>query len=532
MKDLFKKKKKISLALLLFLVVLLIRFQGFNWGGGYFFHPDEGNMARSITQMRVFDLNPRFFAYGQFPLYLAYFSGLLLNFISGGISGTVSYVQAVYLLRFFSALFSLAAIYLAYFLVDSLFEKERQKMNWLLIPLLAFVPGLIQSAHFGTTESLLTFICLGLVYLSLLIFQNGFKNKYVLVSAFLLAIGLASKVTALFFILPVALASIASWIREKRKEIWLVKIGSLIILTLIFFFIFCPYYFLNWPEALRILIYESKLASGQLTAFYTRQFWLTKPLVFQLQRIFPWVLGWPLFILGIWGLILNIFLLIKRKIKKQWWLFHLGWWPYFLFNIFLYTKWVRFMIPVLPFWVILAFWRITRITKKELAYFMVLISLIPGLIFSKIYWTTDIRLRATDWINQNLAPNSVILFENGNIVDLPSLDQNKFTTIGFNFYTLEESFGQQEKLTSYLAKADYFLSPSRRVFANLQQQKLPYTQDFYQDLLSGKSGFSLIREFNLFSRWERLVVGSDLNSEETWTVFDHPTLRLYQKHEN
>ncbi len=51
-------------------LIIFTRFFKLNWGDNFFFNPDENNMATSVMKMNPKDLDPHFYAYGQFPLYL------------------------------------------------------------------------------------------------------------------------------------------------------------------------------------------------------------------------------------------------------------------------------------------------------------------------------------------------------------------------------------------------------------------------------------------------------------------------------
>ena len=75
------------------------------------------------------------------------------------------------------------------------------------------------------------------------------------------------------------------------------------------------------------------------------------------------------------------------------------------------------------------------------------------------------------------------------------------------------------------------MSPSRRIFANFLRlpDQYPITYNFYKNLLEGNHAFVLVKEFKVFNSWQEVLLGSDLSSEETWTVFDHPTIRLFAK---
>jgi hypothetical protein len=62
--------------------------------------------------------------------------------------------------------------------------------------------------------------------------------------------------------------------------------------------------------------------------------------------------------------------------------------------------------------------------------------------------------------------------------------------------------------------------PSRRVYKNHSKEKYPVLGRYYHDLFTGKLGFEKIAEFATLG---------DENAEETWTVFDHPTVRIYKR---
>ena len=125
----------------------------------------------------------------------------------------------------------------------------------------------------------------------------------------------------------------------------------------------------------------------------------------------------------------------------------------------------------------------------------------------------DIRLQASSWINQNIPLNSTVLSESGNVVNLPISDYGLRLT-NFDFYNY-----QPLNLADQIFRSDYVFVPSRRVFKN------GFAPDYYQKLFSGSLGFSKIKEF---SPDYDLFLNSE-DAEETWSVFDHPTIRIFEK---
>jgi 4-amino-4-deoxy-L-arabinose transferase-like glycosyltransferase len=291
---------------LLFILAVFTRFFGINWDQGYFSHPDENNMATALSQLSSQNLNPHFFAYGQFPLYLGYFSLKLIN-----IPNTFS--NSIYVLRFYSAIFSLFFLYFAYLLSIKLFSKSSQKVagcifvdiergntftgnknisksfcNKTLIFLLflIFSPGLIQIAHFGTTESLLSFIFIANLYFLIKIYENP-KFKYFVITAILSGIGLGSKITAIFFIWPIILMGVYK--KQFLSTSFFILAFSLI------FLITSPYNIIDINDFLSSMRYETDVATGNIDVFYTRQFVNTTSYIFQFTHIFPYVVGLPVF---------------------------------------------------------------------------------------------------------------------------------------------------------------------------------------------------------------------------------------------
>jgi hypothetical protein len=187
------------------------------------------------------------------------------------------------------------------------------------------------------------------------------------------------------------------------------------------------------------------------------------------------------------------------------------------------------MVPILPVFSLLFSGAIIRL-PKPIQYIVLMVSFLPGLFFFDLVYTQpDIRQQFSLWAKENLSQNSIILSESGNVVNLP-INTNHHI-INFDFYQLEEE-GQLEFLCQNLEKADYVLVPSRRVFANHKKNQFPITANYYQKLFSDQLGFSLLETFSPTGRYHLTNLyyqTSEISAEETWTVFDHPTIRLYQK---
>jgi len=527
------KKERHLFLIILFLAVFL-RFFHLSWGNGYFFHPDENNIARSVVNIsRSSKLDPQFYAYGQLPAYLTFFT---LSFLSC----PIDFSQSVLALRFYSALANLLIVLVAIFFSKKIFKFKKP---FLFLPPLfvALTPALIQAAHFGTPASFLT-----LFFLLSLYFSGRFlltkKSNFLIFAAFFSGLAAGIKISGLIFLFCPLLALLLNLIESPLSFPKFKKVIPLLFAIIAVFTIAtllaAPYLAFpqkSWPT----LRYETEIARGKITIFYTRQFINTPPYLFQIKKIFPYALGWPLFITGSLGFLLMFFYFfppkkIKKKKAKIYLLVFLSTAFYFLYYGQVFVKWTRFMVPIMP---LFSFSSVIFLEKASLflkqkrfpSFFIrlfiivnTLTIILPGqYFFNAIYLKEDVRLTASKWMKKNLKEQAVILSETGNVVNLPVGDYSSFRIINFDFYHLDQDPNALSRLSQSFTQADYILVPSRRVYSNHLRLKkdFPLTAAYYELLFSGQLG-TKIKEFS------RLP---DNKAEETWSVFDHPKIMLYEK---
>jgi len=333
--------------------------------------------------------------------------------------------------------------------------------------------------------------------------------------------------------------------------------------------------------------YESAIGLGTIIPFYTRQFIGTTPLLFQFQNILPYALGWPTFIGGALGFFLlpssveRIVLLQLAKLKRYDWSepetheqtaasrlrrfvnsfrkqqivqkssslyldilrFSL---LFSLLPSFFFAKWTRFIAPSFPLFSLFALMFLLQMMQRSTKNIKVVIvitaitfiSIIPGSAFLSIYSSPDVRLAASQWMYANIPSGSRILSETANVVDIPlpppdfSRNIPQYFVESFDFYNLDSSPELQKKLNELLKQTDYIIIPSRRIFKNHDNASYPLLAAYYRNLFSGSGGFEKVAEFSSYPKLAFMPSFPDENAEETWTVFDHPVIRIYKKIQN
>jgi hypothetical protein len=108
-------------------------------------------------------------------------------------------------------------------------------------------------------------------------------------------------------------------------------------------------------------------------------------------------------------------------------------------------------------------------------------------------------------------------------------------------YDPGSSLHKWEKINYNLEKADYIIIASNRLYVPLMkmtdcQKILPgrcydKTAEYYKKLFDGRLGFAKVAEFTSYPtipilNWQIL----DDNADESFTVYDHPKVIIFQKY--
>lgn len=511
-------------------VGIFLRFYKLDWGNGYHFHPDEYHLIISAEQLNFpTQTHPHFFSYGSVTIYLIYLNRLVLE-------NLFKSVPDLFLIgRFYSALYSSLTLIVIFAVSRKLFKNKQIAILPLIISVLS--PGLVQQAHFATPESAVTFWMFLFLFLSIKYIDSQ-KFRYIFLPAISFGMAISTKITPLITF-PTFIIAVVHNVMKTKKPIYLIShVFTFILIAALVYLITNPYTLLDYSGWKNSFNYETGVARGTQLVFYTRQFINTSPVIFQYKKILSHAIDPVSLALGTLGFFILLITSVKKKptnnILPVYIMVLTTFSTYFFFNSFMFAKWTRFIAPTFPFFSLFSVYviDITRSEKikKILIVSILLSSFFWGLFFSSIYFRKDVRIEATNWIQNNLPQNSYILTETGNTIEVPF--SGNYIKKSFDFYRLDEDSTLSRDLVEELVRSDYFIVQSRRIFLNHNSVNFPITSRFYNKLFDGSLGFEQIQTFTSFPSlniggWSLEI--KDEKSEETWSVFDHPVVRIYKK---
>ncbi len=509
-----------------------LRFYNLNWDNYSMFHPDERNIANAVTHIHFFtDLNPRFFAYGGFSIYLYRFAADTLATITTNTIWIMDWGHINIVGRFFSAFFSILTVIPIYFLSKKVFN---QLTGILAVSFFVFCASSIQMAHFAVTESLLTLEGLLVALLSLWIFEKPTLRKSIILGI-TFGIAIATKTSAGLLLVMPFLAFVLSIKHKKIHWFGAIKLCSIfLVLSGVIFFLLSPYTVLDYKSFADSMHYESGVATGSIPVVYTLQFNNTIPYVFQIVNFF-WQIG-LLTPFCIVGFAIYILLVIKNRDPKL--LIFISFsLIYFLYVGSWHTKFIRYMMPIIPFLIIMGSALIIKIREKKvflgnaLITILVLTTNLWAISFFTIYTQPQTRIQASYWIYNHIPYGSKILTEqwdDGLPIGIGAYAPTLYSSTGMAIYDADNN----QKLQYYgttLADNDYIILNSRRLYGTLIHltHQYPLTSRYYTLLFAEKLGYKLVATFTSYPTLLTIPINDD-QSEETFQVYDHPKVSVFQ----
>ncbi len=455
------------------LLGLALRLYGLNWDQGNSFHPDERQIMFHVTALawpnslaQFLDpvnspLNPHFFAYGSFPLYLLATLGNILTRFSPTL-GTFANLALVG--RVLNAAFDSGTILLTGWLGLLLAEDHtaERRRAWTLAllaaALVAFTPLQLQLSHFYAVDTMLLFFITLTLLACVALVDTGAPVRWSLVAGLGYGLALATKFSAAPLVVPLFVACILRW---RRRGLFTAQgsFFSVLATTGLVFLIAMPYAFLDLTNFRQQVAEQGDLARGLLDLPYVRQFAGTTPYVYEGQNMVLWGMGvtlglaafagfiWLLWRAGRQVLMSGGSLVWERNLagtsiattsnmSGAWrrdidlWLVVLTWVvTYSAIVGSFYVKFMRYMLPVYPFLTLMAAallvaWVYSeRLKGRSYKRFLVTVPaigaivLVPagtafqGLALLNVYSQPNTRVQASLWMYSHLKPKSVLTYE-------------------------------------------------------------------------------------------------------------------------
>ena len=586
---------QLLLALLL-VVGAALRLYGVNWDDNHHLHPDERQITMVVSNLGMpplrqwpsfftpppfstpseenpnfFDaetspLNPHFFAYGSLPFYMLRMATHLLT-VPAGLSGHLAafpsladfleglgrmsdYDHITLVGRVLSALIDTGVIYLTFLLGKRVYDR---RVGLLAATFVTFTVFHIQVAHFYAVDALLTFfVLLFFVFALDFVREGGFKNALLMGVAFGLA--LATKVSAAPLLLVIGGAY---WLRLRRQGNGsLGQLAPLILLTMaacaLVFFLAEPYAILDFDSFTAGISEQSRMVRGIADYPYTRQYVNTPAFLYQIKHTTLWGMGLPLGLVAYCGLGFFLWRVTRQRRGEE--LLLLAWvGPYFLITGSFMVKFMRYMLPLLPLFLILgaamlyAFkdW-LERKTAGRRVRVLTIWYGVTGLViaasvlytcaFTSIYSRPHSRIQASEWIYRNLPTGSTLALEHwdddlplSRTVDGQPRNIGEYLTLKMNLYEWDDGEKFQH-IVSNLQQSDYVILSSNRLYGSIPRLpwRYPITTRYYELLFEERLGFELVGTFTSYPSLLGFSINDD-HADESFTVYDHPKVLIFGK---
>ena len=545
-------------------LALALRLYGLDWDRGYSFtpHPDERSILMRVGEMGApsiatfFDAeaspwNPRRFDYGSVPFYLLKTVQLLYSALPvDDLRDLRTAARAV------SGLADVATVALVYLLGSRMYGRRE---GLLAAALVATAVIHIQLSHFYASDVLLALLSVAALFVLVGVARTGSLRLSALAGV-LIGLGMATKVSQapiylafvaahamyLFAVTP-ARAGTESGPRDRLR---IAVTGVIVGLGASFatFVVAEPYAFLDWQRFTSNVVEQSEMVRRIRDYVYTLQYVDTPAYWYQVQQLATWGLGWPLglvawggllyaalrgmrpdaglaYLAAGWGLPTAILLyssslwsivlasliafaalmatLPLRSRQSRTGVLLLSWVaPYLLITGAFEVKYLRYLIPVVPFLVLFgsrmcfALW--DRLTSQRPLLRPLLIlglsvlvgaTVFYGVAYTSAYQQPHTAVRAAEWINGHAPAGAVILKEHWE-ESLPDL--GRYEVRELPMYERDDR-EKLERVSEELAGADYVVFYSNRLYGTIPRlpERYPLSGEYYRLLFSGELGYEL-----------------------------------------
>ncbi len=572
---------------LLILTSLGLRLYGLEWDNGNLIHPDEraivwentegGSGKRGVSEIGMPDsldeffsvespLNTHWFPYGSFPIYLLKIVSVIVSpFVDG-----YSLDEYAVLGRALNAFVDTASILLVFLLGSRLYSR---RVGLLAAAFTTFAVLHIQYSHFYTSDILLTFLALAIIYL-----LAGAMRKPGWMTAALtgvaLGLGLATKVSIAPIFASVFVAyflSYVSFVNGKPYVDTSKALSAVFALFITFvvtgatFVVAQPYAIIDWRTYMADFREQSEMVRRIRDYPYTRQYEGTEPYWYHISQFAIWSVGPVVGVLSWLGVIFAGVSGALRKNKSD--ILILSWvLPYFLIIGRFDVKFLRYMLPITPFLLLLASrlifsaydwlkgreWAGVKFATPRIACALGTVTLaataLYAIAFVNIYSKPHAAVEAASWFRENVPQDAIATHETWD-ENVPGL-AGHYQVIAMDIYG-DDTIEKRDRVIDELMRADYITLYSNRLYGviPLLPERYPFTTQYYERLFDGSLGFELAYHQQNNPGILGITIGGDTFSkpgleapegynpptinlgfaDESYSVYDHPLVLIFKK---
>lgn len=511
-------------------IALLVRVFGTNWDDGANFHPDERRIAEAVSGMsfRPLQLNPHFFAYGSFPLYVTRAACSLAGLARPEWGG---YDGAVKAGRLLGAGWGTLAVFLVFLLGRRLFDRPTGLLAAALLAVCVFP---VQNAHFATNDIPLATLVLLALYLAVRAVDGG-RLRDAVAAGLVGGLALATKVSAAPLVLPLGLVAVLRWAPRRtwsRLLGWGATVG---VAVAIGFCVGQPFAVLDMRAFLHDVLEQSEMVRNAGLFPYTNQYVGVPKVVYDLRELVLWGMGPPLGLAALAGLVVTALRSLRDRRPGE--MLLLAWViPFAAVTMSFDVKFPRYLLPVYPLLILWGAAALQRLAAASRLGRWVRAGVVGAtaaylLAFMSIYIRPHTMRAASEWYYSHVPPGSRVLsqdWDEGYPQHLPGRSPEATTVITFPFYD-QDTPAKMQRLAREVASANFIALQTKRLYGATTQAsaRFPLTSNFFYLLFAGDLGYEILADFTSRPTLFGLELPSEL-ADESFSVYDHPKVLVFR----
>lgn len=582
------RRHRVALGLFLLLsFALAIRIYGINWDQGGLFHPDERAFLFQVEQLEFPDsdnldvlwttespLHPGSFNWGSLPHYM-------LKGVQYGAQAFLEDDLNLFDLRFpgrvLSAVADTATVALVFFIGSRWFSR---RVGFLAAGMIALAVLNIQLSHFFAVDALMSTFITATIFFAIRVAYHGRTSDAALMGL-MAGLGFATK----FSVSPLGVAVLASFAiyafskpgdvlnlrgwrsPEAAVRQWQAFRGLLVATGVAFVAVLVtqPYMFIDLSTFFGNISDQSQMVRRINDWPFTRQYADTPRYWYQVFQLGFWGLG-PAMGIVVWiGLLAGLAFAWFGRRKVD--LVILAWViPYLLITGWFDVKFMRYMVPLVPFlvlygartlfWagdVLTAVWPQRRYLVAVPAAIMLVFTGHYVLSFMSVYSGPHPGQAAADWLEENAEPGSRVVQEHWE-EGIPHRPGITFVHERLELYN-PDNLEKFVRVTETLENSDYLVLFSNRLYGTIPRlpERYPMSTDYYERLFDGSLGYELVfadtrpvESLGVTYREDQFVrvdfeppegfeqpTGDLLTiapgwADESFSVYDHPQVLIFE----